>query len=75
MEGRPEYAAALYAWADSMRQKIGETRPTNEQADVDRDLAAIRLQLDEAAFEAAKATGRAMTLEQAVATALEQTSS
>ena len=75
MEGQPEYAAALYAWADSMRQKIGETRPTNEQADVDRDLAAIRLQLDEAAFEAAKATGRAMTLEQAVATALEQTSS
>ena len=55
-----------------MRQTIGEARPANEQADVDRDLAAIRLQLDEAAFQAAQAAGRAMTLEEAVTFALNE---
>jgi tetratricopeptide (TPR) repeat protein len=66
-ENRPESAASIFAWADSMRQTIGEPRPGNEQADVDRDLAAIQLQLDEAALRAACAAGRAMTLEEAIA--------
>ena len=71
-EGRPERAARLFGWADGMRQKIGNHRPTIEQADVDQDIVTIRLQLNEAAIEAAQATGRAMTLEEAVAYALEQ---
>ena len=71
-ESRPECAASLFAWTDEMRQTIGDPRPANEQADVDRDLAAIRVQLDEAALQAAQAAGRAMTLEEAVAFALKK---
>ena len=68
-EGQMERAVRLFAWADSVRQKTGDHRPSIEQADVDRDLASIRLQLDENAFEAALAAGRAMTLDEAVALA------
>ena len=64
-QGRPERAVRLFARADSMRRTIGDPRPAYEQADVDRDLAAIRLQLGEAA-------GRAMTPEEAVTFALER---
>ena len=70
VESQPERAASLFAWADEMRRTIGNARPANEQADVDRDLAAIRLQLDDAALRAAEAAGRAMTLEEAIAFAL-----
>jgi predicted ATPase/DNA-binding CsgD family transcriptional regulator len=69
-ENQPERAAALFAWADEIRRTINNARPANEQADVDRDLAAIRLQLDEAAMQSAEAAGRAMTLEEACAFAL-----
>ncbi len=69
-ESRPERAASLFAWADEMRRMISHTRPANEQAEVDRNLAAIRLQLDEAAMQAAEAAGSAMTLEEAVRYAL-----
>jgi predicted ATPase/class 3 adenylate cyclase len=65
-----ELAAQLFAWADVMREKLGDHRPPVEQASVDRDLAIIHSQLDEAAFEQAHQTGRAMTQEQAVAYAL-----
>ena len=60
----------MFAWADSVR---GATRPRSpvEQADVDQDFAVIRSQLDEATIEAARAEGQAMTLEQAIAYALE----
>ena len=71
-ESRPECAASLFAWTDSIRQTIGEARPVNEQADVDRDLVAIRAKLDEAVFQAAQAAGRAMTLEEAVTFALKE---
>jgi hypothetical protein len=54
-----------------MREDIDDTRPPVEQADVDRDLATIRTHLDEARFTLACAEGRAMTLEQAIAYALE----
>jgi predicted ATPase len=69
-QGQPEHAASLLAWADEMRRTMGAIRPVDEQAYVDRDLAAIRLQLDEPALQAAQAAGRAMTLEEAIAFAL-----
>jgi predicted ATPase len=71
-EGRSECAASLFAWADSMRATIGAPRPTNEQADVERDLAAIRAKMDKSAIQAAEAAGRDMTLEEAVAFALKE---
>ena len=41
-----------------------------DRADYDRDVAAIRAQLDETTFAAAWAAGRALSLEQAIAEAL-----
>jgi predicted ATPase/DNA-binding XRE family transcriptional regulator len=68
---QPEQAARLFAWADAMREILENPRWPPEQADVDRDLATIHAQLGEAAFTETYAAGRAMTLEQAVAYALE----
>src|SRR5262249_36769388 len=38
-QGRPEQAVRIFAWADAMREAIGDPRPPVEQADVDRDFA------------------------------------
>jgi hypothetical protein len=70
-QSRPELALRLFAWADATREVVGDVRPLVEQADVDRDLATIRAQLDETAIAAARAEGRAMSLDQAIAYALE----
>ena len=69
--GRPARAVRLFAWADAVRAAIDDARPPVEQADVDRDLISIRSLLDEAAIAAACAEGRAMTMEQAIAEALD----
>jgi non-specific serine/threonine protein kinase len=74
-QGQPRRAARLFAWADATRASIDGPRPPVEQADVDRDLAAIRAQLDEATFAVAWAAGQAMTLEQAIDEALERVKS
>jgi predicted ATPase/class 3 adenylate cyclase/Tfp pilus assembly protein PilF len=68
-QGWPARALRIFAWTDAMRTVIGERHPV-EQADVDRDVAIIRAQLDEATFAAAWGEGRAMTLEQAIVDAL-----
>ena len=65
-------AARLFAWTDAMRDEIGNHRPPIEQASVERDLAIVHSQLDDAAFEQAHHTGRSMSMEQAVAHALEE---
>ena len=65
-QSRSELALRLFAWADAAREAIGDTRPPVEQAEVDRDLATIRMQLDETAFAAAHAEGWAMSMEQAL---------
>ncbi len=73
-QGQPERAVRLLAWADATREMIGDPRPPVEQAEVDRDVAAIRTHLDEAEFLAAMAEGRAMaasTIEEAIAGVLE----
>ncbi len=67
-----ERAVRLYAWADAARASIGDPRPFVEQAEVDRDYAAIRAQISEEAVTTATVEGRAMTVEQAVAYAWEQ---
>ena len=53
-----------------MRTTMAGPRSPVEQANIDRDFAVIRSQLDEASIEAARAKGRELTLEQAVAEAL-----
>ena len=70
-QSRPERAARLFAWADAMRDQIGDHRPPLEQASVERDSAVIHSTLNEAAFEKLSREGRAMTTEQVIALALE----
>ena len=65
-QGQLEQTVQLFSWADAIREVTGNSRPPVEQADVDRDLATIHSQLDEAAFAAAQIEGQAMTLEQAM---------
>ena len=73
VQEQPEQAARLFAWTDAMREILENPRWPAEQVDLDRDLATIHAQLDGAAFDAATAAGRMMTLEQAVAYAREET--
>jgi predicted ATPase/class 3 adenylate cyclase len=65
-------AARLFAWADMMREKIGDHRPPVEQNSIERDLSVIRAQLDQAEFASLSAEGSNMTVQQAVADALEE---
>ena len=67
-----ERATQLFAWADAMREKIGDHRPPVEQASVEKDLAIIHSTLNDVAFENFSTEGRAMTTEQAIALALEE---
>ena len=69
MEGQPERGAQVFAWADTVRETVGNLRPPVEQAAMDRDLAAIRSQISDAAFAAAQAEGRAMAMDIAIARA------
>ncbi len=70
--GRPEKAARLFGAAESLREAISAPIPPVERADFDHAFAAVRAQLGEAAFATAHAEGRAIKLEQAVKSALEE---
>ena len=61
------WAAQLWGAADSLRDALGVPIPPVELADYERSLSAARVHLGERAFAAAWAQGRAMTLEQALA--------
>jgi len=71
-QGQPERAAQLFAWADAMRDQIGDHRPPVEHASVEKDLAVIHSKLNDAEFEKLSTAGRAMTTEQAIALASEE---
>ena len=67
---QPERAARLFGAAIEDNTLISVMEPA-EQADTERCIAAARAQLDETVFAVAWAEGQAMTLEQAIAYALE----
>jgi tetratricopeptide (TPR) repeat protein len=69
-QDHPEHATRLFAWADAMRKILGDDRPPIEQASVEKDLAVIHSKVDDAEFTNLVAEGRAMTLEQAIESAL-----
>ena len=71
LAGNPDKATRLIGWADTTRKKIGDVRPPIEQNAVDKDSAACRISLGEVAFSNAYEAGQVMTLEQAVAYALD----
>jgi tetratricopeptide (TPR) repeat protein len=69
-QSQPERAAQLFAWADAMRDQIGDHRPPIEQASVERDLEVVYSTLNQTEFEKLSTEGRAMSTEQAIALAL-----
>jgi len=70
--GKPEHAAHLIGWTDSLRAEISNTRPFLEQADIDRNIAAVIAGIGKDAFEEAYNKGRSMTLDEAVAYAVDE---
>jgi non-specific serine/threonine protein kinase len=70
-QNQPERAARLFSWTNAMREKIGDHRPPIEQASVERDLAVIHSILSNSEFSNLSAEGRTMSVEQAIAHALE----
>lgn len=70
-QNQPERATRLFAWADMMREKIGDHRPPVEQGSVEKDLAIIHSKVNDDEFEKLSSNGRTMTVEQAIALALE----
>jgi len=71
-QGRPERAARLFACADVHRVRGGDLRPPVEQSSVEHDLEWIHSQLDETAFNRVWDEGSAITLDQALAIALDE---
>ena len=69
MTNKAEIAAHLIGWSDATRTEIGDPRPRIEQADLDRDVAAIKAKIGAAAYEMAYTTGQALTLDEVVALA------
>jgi predicted ATPase/DNA-binding XRE family transcriptional regulator len=74
MTGKPEQAARLFGAVESLVESIGMAGRMNpsDQKEFDDYVAIVRAQLDDASFAAAWAEGRAMTMEQAIAYALER---
>jgi predicted ATPase/class 3 adenylate cyclase len=71
-QGTYQRAARLFAWTTAMRQKLGDPRPPVEQASIEKDLARIRSQVDDATIENAYNTGRTLTVDEAAKFALEE---
>jgi tetratricopeptide (TPR) repeat protein len=71
-QGQSERAVRLFAWTDAMRDQIGDHRPPVEQASVEKDLEVVHSKLDDAEFTRLAAEGLTMTIEQAIALALEE---
>ena len=64
-------AARLFGAAEALRETSGEVLILAEHSVRERHVAIAQVHLDEAAWQAAWAEGRAMTLEQAIAYALD----
>jgi hypothetical protein len=67
VDGAPDRAARLFGAAEAPLRASGDRFDLVDQGEYDRNLAAVRAQVDAEAFAAAWAEGQAMTLEQAIA--------
>lgn len=68
--GKANIAARLIGWANAAREKIEDTRPRLEQADVDKIISACVGKMGQTAFSEAYDQGQKMTLDEAVDLAL-----
>jgi predicted ATPase/class 3 adenylate cyclase len=71
-QGKPERAARLISTGEALAEAIGTGFELDERAEYDHTIATISAQLGKAAFEALQAQGRAMTIEETVAYALDE---
>jgi predicted ATPase/class 3 adenylate cyclase/Tfp pilus assembly protein PilF len=69
---QPERAARLFAWADMMREKTDIHRHPVEWASVERDLEVIHTKLNDSDFARLSAEGQSLTVDEALALALEE---
>ena len=69
--GQPERAARLFGAAVALRETVGAPLAANERADQERYVALVRVALGDEPFMVAWEAGRALTLEGAIAEALE----
>jgi non-specific serine/threonine protein kinase len=69
--GQAERAAQLLGMSRAFQERLGSYIMPADQQEFDRIRAEVRTQLGQSAFEAAIADGRKMTLDQAIALALE----
>jgi hypothetical protein len=70
VQGQGEQAARLFGAVQDVLESSGAMLSPADRNEYERNVLAARAKLDETTFAAAWAQGRAMTLEQAVATAL-----
>jgi tetratricopeptide (TPR) repeat protein len=70
-QGRPARAARLLGATQAVRETLGIPRARLEVGDYERSVGAVRALLGEAPFAVAWAEGQALTLNQAIAAALE----
>jgi tetratricopeptide (TPR) repeat protein len=68
--GQPERAARLFGAAAALRESVGAPLAANERADNERYVDLVRVALGNEAFMTAWETGRALSLEGAIAEAL-----
>jgi tetratricopeptide (TPR) repeat protein len=67
-----EKAIRLFSWVSKLREDYGELRPPVEQVSVDRELTTLRSHLNGAEFDRFAAEGCLMTMDQAIALALDE---
>jgi predicted ATPase len=70
LTGTPEVAARLIGWSDATRREMDDPRSRIEQADLDRDIGAIKAKIGSSTFEIAYEAGQGMTLDEVIALAL-----
>ncbi|MCI0352087.1 MAG: tetratricopeptide repeat protein, partial [Acidobacteriales bacterium] len=70
--GQLQRAARLIGASEAGLERMGAFHQPSDQPEIDRIVAEVRAQFDDATFQAAWAEGRGMTLEQAVANALQE---
>jgi predicted ATPase len=71
-QAEPERAARLFGAEEALREAMGAPLPPADRAEHERSVAAVRAALGEEAVAAAWAAGRAMSLDEAIALALDE---
>lgn len=69
-QGEPQRAARLLGVSEALNQKLGVILDPDDRLKFERDVAGTRASLEETAFGTAWAEGQALSLEQAIASAL-----